>query len=119
MLLTVFLATAVAFVSFMVRASDLDARFGMGVGGLFAVVASAFVVSSAVPDSGSMTLADLMHIVALGFIFATLLISAFCLRLETRGQEALALRIDRLSLVVLPLLFYGWAAWAIWNALSR
>lgn len=119
LLLTVFLATAVAFVSFLVKPSDLDARFGMAVGGLFAVVASAFVVASSVPDSGSMTLADRMHLVALGFIFAVLLISAYALRLEVSGREERAFRIDRWSVVILPLLFFGWSAWAVWSAVRH
>ena len=58
LLSTVILATGVAFVSFMVKPSDLDARFGMGVGALFAVAASAFIVSASVPDSASLTVAD-------------------------------------------------------------
>ena len=119
MLLTVFLATAVAFVSFLVKPSDLDARFGMAVGGLFAVMASTFVVASSVPDSGSMTLADRMHVVALGFIFAVLLISSYCLRLEVSGREEQAYRIDRWSVVILPLLFFGWSAWAVLGALRH
>lgn len=40
---TVILATGVAFVLSMDKPSDLDARFGMGVGALFAVAASAFI----------------------------------------------------------------------------
>lgn len=119
LLSTVFLATAVAFVSFMVKPSDLDARFGMGVGGLFAVAASAFIASGSVPDSGSMTLADQIHMVALGFIFATLLISAYCLRLEVSGKEELAFRIDHWCLGVLPLLFFGWTAFTIWRTLHH
>lgn len=117
LLSTVFLATAVAFVSFMVKPSDLDARFGMGVGGLFAVAASAFIASGFVPESGGMTLADQMHMVSLGFIFATLLLSAFCLRLEVSGKEELAFRIDHWALAILPVLFYGWAAWVIRQSL--
>ena len=116
LLSTVILATGVAFVSFMVKPSDLDARFGMGVGSLFAVAASAFVVSASVPDSASLTVADSMHMVALGFIFLTLLISSLCLRLEVRGNEELAFRIDHWCLAILPVLFYGWAAWAIVTA---
>lgn len=116
LLSTVILATGVAFVSFMVKPSDLDARFGMGVGALFAVAASAFVVSASVPDSASLTMADKMHMVALAFIFLTLLLSALCLRLETHERETLAFRIDHWSLAVLPVLFYGWAAWAIITA---
>lgn len=117
LLSTVLLATAVAFVAFMVKPSDLDARFGMGVGSLFAVMASAVIASSSVPDSGGMTLADQVHMVALAFIFVTLLLSALCLRLETHEQEELAFRIDHWCLGVLPLLFYGWAGWAMWKAM--
>jgi hypothetical protein len=116
LLSTVILATGVAFVSFMVKPSDLDARFGMGVGALFAVAASAFIVSASVPDSASLTVADSLHMVALGGIFVTLLISAFCLRLEVRGREELAFRIDHWCLGILPLLFYGWVVWAIVTA---
>ena len=116
LLSTVILATGVAFVSFMVKPSDLDARFGMGVGALFAVAASAFIVSSSVPDSASLTVADRMHMVALGCIFLTLLLSAYCLRLEVRGREELAFRVDHWCLTILPLLFYGWVAWAIFKA---
>ena len=116
LLSTVILATGVAFVSFMVKPSDLDARFGMGVGALFAVAASAFIVSASVPDSASLTVADRLHMVALGFIFFTLLLSAFCLRLEVRGSEEVAFRIDHWSLAVLPLLFYGWVLFAIVRA---
>ena len=116
LLSTVILATGVAFVSFMVKPSDLDARFGMGVGALFAVAASAFVVASSVPDSASLTVADRLHMVALGGIFLTLIISAFCLRLEVHEREELAFRIDHWCLLILPLLFYGWVALTIVRA---
>lgn len=116
MLSTVFLAMGVAFVSFMVKPSDLDARFGMGVGALFAVAASEFVVSAAVPDSASLTVADKLHTIALGGIFLTLLLSALCLRLETTEREALAYKIDHWCLALLPALFYGWMAVAIYRA---
>ena len=116
LLSTVILATGVAFVSFMVKPSDLDARFGMGVGALFAVAASAFIVSSSVPDSASLTVADKMHMVALSEIFLTLLISSLCLRLEVSGREELAFRIDHWCLAIMPLLFYGWVVWVIFGA---
>ena len=117
LLLTVFLATMVVFVSFLVRPSDLDARFGMAVGGLFAVVASAVVVSQSTPESGAMTLADLMHLVALGFIFVTLLVSSYALRVELSGNEKRAFQIDHWALAIMPTLFFGWVVLAIWRAL--
>lgn len=117
LLSTVLLATAVAFVAFMVKPSDLDARFGMGVGALFAVAASAFIAASSVPDSGVMTVADMVHMIALAFIFASLLVSAVCLKLEVTGREELAFRIDHYCLALFPLAFYGWAAYVVWGAL--
>ena len=117
LLSTVLAATAVAFVAFMVKPSDLDPRFGLGVGALFAVAASAFVVSSSVPDSGVMTIADQVHMVAIGFIFLSLLQSAFALKWEVSGREADAVRLDHWSLIVFPLLFFGWAAWLIGHAI--
>ena len=114
---TVLAATAVAFVAFMVKPSDLDPRFGLGVGALFAVAASAFVVSSSVPDSGVMTIADQVHMVAIGFIFLSLLQSAFALKLEVSGREAQSVRLDHWSLLVMPLVFFGWAAWLIGRAI--
>jgi len=117
LLSTVLLATAVAFVAFMVKPSDLDARFGMGVGALFAVAASAFVASASVPDAGDMTVADRVHMIALAFIFLSLLISAVALKLEVTDREEMAYRIDRWSLGLLPVAFYGWAAWEVWRHL--
>ena len=117
LLSTVLAATAVAFVAFMVKPSDLDPRFGLGVGALFAVAASAFVVSASVPDSGVMTIADQVHMVAIGFIFLSLLQSAFALKLEVSGREAESVRLDHWSLLVMPLVFFGWAAWLIGRAI--
>jgi hypothetical protein len=117
LLSTVLLATAVAFVSFLVKPSDLDARFGMGVGALFAVAASEFVAASSVPDSGVMTVADAVHMIALAFIFVTLLLSAINLKLETSGREKLAFRIDHICVTVFPILFYGWVAIVMFRAL--
>ncbi len=119
LLSTVLLATAVAFVAFLVKPSDLDARFGMGIGSLFAVAASAFISASLVPDSGEMTLSDKMHMIALAFIFGTLLLSAVCLKLEVTEREELAFKIDRYAVVALPLLFYGWAALLIWRSVRQ
>ena len=117
LLSTVLAATAVAFVAFMVKPSDLDPRFGLGVGALFAVAASAFVVSSSVPDSGVMTIADQVHMVAIGFIFLSLLQSAFALKWEVSGREADSVRLDHWSLLAFPLLYFGWAAWLIGHAI--
>lgn len=117
LLSTVLAATAVAFVAFMVKPTDLDPRFGLGVGALFAVAASAFVVSSSVPDSGVMTVADFIHIIAMGSIFASLLQSALALKFEVSGRLDVANRLDYWSLVIFPVVFFGWSFWVIGQAI--
>ncbi|MFM2056125.1 MAG: hypothetical protein RLY71_510 [Pseudomonadota bacterium] len=105
LLSSVVVVTLLAFVVFWVHPQATDPRFGLGVGALFAVSASAFVVAGAVPDSASMTVADEFHMIAVGFIFASILVSALCMRWAEAGQDVLWKRIDRACRVLFPLLF--------------
>jgi len=116
LLSTVVFATLVAFVAFGIRPVDVDPRFGLGVGALFAVAASAFVVASTVPDSGLLTVADQVHIIAMGFIFASVVQSAFCLKWDEAGEEAKWKTVDKWSLIVFPLLFLLWTGGLVLRA---
>jgi hypothetical protein len=116
LLSTVIFATLVAFVAFGIRPVDVDPRFGLGVGALFAVAASAFVVASTVPDSGLLTIADEVHIIAMGFIFASVVQSAFCLKWDEAGEEAKWKKVDAWSIVLFPLLFLLWCGWMVLRA---
>jgi hypothetical protein len=116
LLSTVIFATLVAFVAFGIRPVDVDPRFGLGVGALFAVAASAFVVASTVPDSGLLTVADQVHIIAMGFIFASVVQSAFCLKWDEAGEEAKWKKVDAWSLVIFPLLFLLWTGGLVLRA---
>jgi hypothetical protein len=116
LLSTVIFATLVAFVAFGIRPVDVDPRFGLGIGALFAVAASAFVVASTVPDSGLLTVADQVHIIAMGFIFASVVQSAFCLKWDEAGEEAKWKAVDKWSLIVFPLLFLLWTGWLVSKA---
>jgi hypothetical protein len=116
LLSTVIFATLVAFVAFGIRPVDVDPRFGLGIGALFAVAASAFVVASTVPDSGLLTVADQVHIISMGFIFASVVQSAFCLKWDEAGEEAKWKMVDKWSLIVFPLLFLLWTGWLVSKA---
>ena len=116
LLSTVIFATLVAFVAFGIRPADVDPRFGLGVGALFATAASAFVVASTVPDSDLLTIADQVHIIAMGFIFASVVQSAFCLKWDEAGEEAKWRKVDAWSRVIFPLLFLLSTGWLILRA---
>lgn len=117
LLATMIVATLVAFVAFVIKPTDVDPRFGVGVGALFAVAASAFIVASAVPDSGALTAADKMHMISMAFIFASLVQSAICLRWDETGQEARSERLDRWCVFIFPLLFALTCGWVVLRAL--
>lgn len=109
----IFISTLVAFLAFLVKPTDLDPRFGLGVGAVFAVVACAFVISSQLPDTPDFALADRINLVSMGLIFLSIIQSAVSLALY-ENAPALSRRFDAGCLVVLPIayaaLIYAMAA---------
>ena len=102
MFMALFGAVGVALLVFFIKPTDVDPRFGLGVGALFAVIANAYVTSSLVPDIGTMTLADMVNIVGIVTIFLALLQSTISLYLyDIKGKEAVSRMFDRISFVVL------------------
>ena len=101
---SLFVAVVLALLAFFIRPTEVDPRFGLGVGGLFAAVANAYVISSLVPDTGNLALADIINGVGIGVILLTVVQSTISLHLYTsRGEEALSRKFDRLSFaIILP-----------------
>jgi hypothetical protein len=100
MFVALFAAVGVAMLAFFIKPTDVDPRFGLGVGALGAVIVNTYVTSSLVPDTGVMTLADLVNIVGIVTIFLSLLQSAISLYLyERKGRVALSRLFDRVSFV--------------------
>lgn len=96
----VFIAALIAFLAFFIKPTDLDPRFGLGIGAIFAAVASEYVITSSLPDSNILTLADKLHILAFAFIFISLAESTISLKIFSGGREELSKRIDILSFYV-------------------
>ena len=97
-----FAAVAIALLAFCVKPTDLDPRFGLGVGALFAAIANSYIASSLLPDSGTMTLTDMVNGIGMALIFLTLVESTISLYLyDRRGQEKLSQLLDRVSFAIL------------------
>jgi hypothetical protein len=99
------IAAAIAFLAFFIKPTNVDPRFGLGVGAIFAAIASEYVVTSSLPDVNVVTLADKLHIVAFTFIFVVLAQSTVSLWLFEKGREAESKRLDRLFAFALPALY--------------
>ncbi|MBI4412582.1 MAG: hypothetical protein HY541_08875 [Deltaproteobacteria bacterium] len=98
--LSVFIATLISFLAFAIKPTDLDPRFGLGIGAIFAAVASEYVITSSLPDTNLITMADKLHILAIVFIFLSLLESTISLIFFGKGKEKISRRLDTWSLIV-------------------
>lgn len=95
------LSVLLGLLAFLVKSDDLDARFGMGVGSIFAASANAFVISDTLPQTTIVTLAEQINLIAVGVIFLSVFISIWSLRLRYADREEESLRVDRISMIVL------------------
>jgi hypothetical protein len=107
-----FLAVFVAFLAFFVQPSA-GPRFGLGTGALFAAAANSFVVGSSLPESSGVTLSDQLQIMTIFFIFSSLAMSTYSLRLWNNGAELSSKRVDRFFASTLPILYVLVTAWLV------
>jgi hypothetical protein len=92
-----YIAFAIAVISFTPHPSELEPRFGLPVGGLFAAVGNKYIIDSLLPESSSFTLVDTLHTLTFLAIFSTLVVSAITLRLHDRQKHELVNRINRIG----------------------
>lgn len=95
--LGMYIAFMIATISFTPHPSEMDPRFGLPVGGLFAAVGNKYIIDSLLPESSHFTLVDTLHAITFIGIFATLLLSAIALRQYDSGKKELAERTNRIG----------------------
>lgn len=72
-----YIAFLIAMVSFLVDPKDIEPRFGLPVGALFAAVGNKYIIDSLLPETSSFTLVDSLHTFTFVAIFLIIFISAF------------------------------------------
>lgn len=90
-----YIAFLIAIISFTPHPSELEPRFGLPVGGLFAAVGNKYIIDSLLPESSSFTLVDTLHSVTFLAILMTLIVSAVSLKLVDNGKPETALVVNR------------------------
>jgi hypothetical protein len=85
--LGMYIAFLIATISFTPHPSEMEPRFGLPVGGLFAAVGNKYIIDSLLPESSSFTLVDTLHAITFIAIFATLLVSAIALKQFDAGNK--------------------------------
>ena len=102
MFLPLYVAVAVAILAFFIKPTDIDPRFGLGIGALFAAVANSYITSSMLPNTGVMSLADVINIMGTITILLTLVQSTISLYLyDLKGKKELSNRFDKISFYIL------------------
>jgi hypothetical protein len=99
------LAVILGLLAFLVKSDDLDARFGMGVGSIFAASANAFILSDTLPQTNFITLAEQVNLIAVGVIFMSVFISIWSLRLRYADRDEDSLRLDRNALIIFAVVY--------------
>jgi hypothetical protein len=92
------LAVILALMSLLLSAKESSARYGMVVGAIFAASANAINISSQLPPTTAITLAEQINLIAVGVIFACVFASVFSTRLMNRGLPASSQRLDRIAI---------------------
>lgn len=110
-----YIAFLIAIISFTPHPSELEPRFGLPVGGLFAAVGNKYIIDSLLPESSSFTLVDTLHTLTFLGIFATLVVSAICLTLHDKGKDEMCLKVNRIgSRTVVAIYVIANAGFIIW-----
>jgi hypothetical protein len=94
MFLGMYVSFLISYICFYIHADNIDSRFGLSVGALFAAIGNKYIIESSLPDSTSFTLVDTLHGITLFFIFAVITSSTYSLRLIKMNKIKQANRMD-------------------------
>lgn len=95
-----YIAVGLSMLAFFIKPTDLDPRFGLGVGSLFAAVANSYVSSTLIPACGEITLTDMINGLGTFTILLTVCQSTISLYIFTQlEEEELSRLFDRASFV--------------------
>jgi hypothetical protein len=96
----VLVAFVISCCVFFIKPFNIDPRFGLCVGGLFATIGNKYIIEGMVPSTNEVTMLDDIHNVTLVFIFLIITISVISLHLYEKGSTKslkLSKLIDKVS----------------------
>lgn len=96
-----YVAFFISTLVFFIDPIDVDPRFGLSVGGLFAAVGNKYIVDSILPQSTTFTLVDKLHILTYVYLLICIVFSVISLRTWKNGLEMQSSRFDRRSYLLI------------------
>lgn len=121
MFLGMYVSFLIAYVCFYIHSDNIDSRFGLSVGSLFAVIGNKYIIDSSLPESVDFTLVDSLHGLTLLFIFAVITSTAYSIMLDKKdvAGKGRARRFDMIAAQILLLVYVVMNAWLIYQASSN
>lgn len=101
-----YIAFMISMVSFMLHPKEVEPRFGLPVGGLFAAVGNKYIIDSLLPESNTFTLVDSLHSITFLTIFIILLVSAFVLKRYERNQIPQGKKLNNISALAVMFAYF-------------
>lgn len=98
-----YIAFLISIISFTIHPSELEPRFGLPVGGLFATVGNKYIIDSILPETSSFTLVDSLHTLTFLAIFGTLVFSAASLKFHDQGNTNKSMKVNRIGVLTIVL----------------
>lgn len=111
-----YLSFLLSFLCFFIHTDNIDSRFNLSVGSLFAVIGNKYVIDSALPESTSFTLVDTLHGVTLFYVFATVACSAYLLMLVKSNRIEQTKRFDKAAAWLLLVIYLALNCWFVYRA---
>jgi hypothetical protein len=105
MFLGMYVAFLISYICFYIHADNIDSRFGLSVGSLFAAIGNKYIIDSSLPESTAFTLVDSLHGLTLFFIFLIVASSVYSLELVKRNSLKKANRFDMVAAQVLLVIY--------------
>lgn len=105
-----------SYLCFYINPDNVDSRFSLSVGSLFAVIGNKYIVDSALPESTTFTLVDTLHGLTMAFVFAVVACSAYVLKLIKQEKPHEIKQFDKTASRVLLAIYVALNVWFIWSA---
>jgi hypothetical protein len=90
-----YFAFFISIISFLINIEDIEPRFGLPVGGLFAAVGNKYIIDSLLPESTSFTLVDTLHTLTFAYILLTIMSNAISLVFYNKHKVVKANKLNK------------------------
>lgn len=107
------LSGLIALLALFIKPTNVDPRFGLGVGATFAAMANQFILSAALPEASVVTAADIVGMTTIVVILLTVAESVLSLWMYENDRIPLSKRLDRMTTYVVLTLYIATNAWAL------